>query len=88
VFNIQPLEMSRRKQKMAAQVGEFMRQYQRKAQGGTTEPNDRHYSRKFERKLKRMKPEELDELLHGDEPERRDPPPAKKPEREIRWNGR
>ncbi len=80
--------MSRRKQKMAAQVGEFMRQYQRKAQGGMTEPNDRQYSRKLERKLKRMKPEELDELLHGDEAEPLDPPAPKKPDRETRWEGR
>jgi hypothetical protein len=76
--------MSRRKQKMAAQIGEFMRQYQRKSQGGITEPNDRQYSRKLERKLKRMKPEGLDELLHGDEAERPEPPVAKKPERETR----
>ena len=26
---------------MATQIGEFMRQYRRKAQGGGTEPNDR-----------------------------------------------
>ena len=57
--------MSHRKQKLASQVGEFMRQYQRKAQGGGTEPNDRQYSRKVERKLKRMRPEEFDALLHG-----------------------
>jgi len=64
--------MNRRKQKMAAQIGEFMRQYQRKAQGGMNEPNDRQYSRKLERKLKRLKPEELDELLHDEETETRD----------------
>ena len=80
--------MSRRKQKMAVQIGEFLRQYQRKSQGGMTEPNDRQYSRKFERKLKRMKPEELDELLHGEEAEPSEPAPAKKPEREVRWHGR
>jgi hypothetical protein len=74
--------MSRRKQKMAAQIGEFMRQYQRKSQGGMTEPNDRQYSRKLERKLKRMKPEDLDELLHGEEAK------PTKPEREVRWEGK
>lgn len=56
--------MNRRKRKMAAQIGEFLRQYQRKAQRGA-EPNDRGYSRKFEQKLKRMRPDELDDLLHG-----------------------
>jgi hypothetical protein len=77
--------MSRRKQKMAAQIGEFMRQYQRKAQGGKTEPNDRQFSHKFRRKLERLRPEELDELLHGEESESSEPPMARKPEREIRW---
>ena len=81
--------MSRHKQKMAAQVGEFMRQYQRKAQGGTSEPNDRQYSRKLERKLKRMRPEDLDELLHGEESQETPTPPVtRKPERETRWSGR
>jgi hypothetical protein len=61
------LEMSRRNQKMAAQIGAFRRQYHRTSQGGMTEPNDRQYGRKVERKLKRMKPEELDELLHGED---------------------
>jgi len=79
--------MNRRKMKMAAQVGEFVRQYQRKSQGGKQEPNDRQYSRKFERKLKRMKPEELDELLHGEELEPADTS-TRKPERETRWEGR
>lgn len=80
--------MNRRKQKMAAQVGEFMRQYQRKAQGGKNEPNDRQYSRKLERKLRRLRPEELDELLHGEEPKPTEPPTVGKPERETRWRGR
>jgi hypothetical protein len=80
--------MGRRKQKMAAQLGEFMRQYHRKSQGGVAEPNDRQYSRKFERKLKRMKPEAVDELLHGEEAGATASPPTKKPEREARWDGR
>ncbi len=54
-----------------------MRQYQRKAQGGLVEPNDRHYSRKIEAKIKRMKPEELDELLN-DEQEAPSTPPRNK----------
>jgi hypothetical protein len=59
--------MSLRKKKILSQMGEFMRRYQRKAQGGKNEPNDRGYSRKLQQKLKRMKPEQLDELLHGEE---------------------
>lgn len=30
------------------------------------DPNDRRYSRKVEQALKRLSPEELDELLRGD----------------------
>jgi hypothetical protein len=52
------------------------------------EPNDRQYSRKIERKLKRMKPEAVDELLHGEETGGTESPLAKKPEREVRWDGR
>lgn len=82
--------MSHRKQRMAAQIGEFLRQYRRKSQRGI-EPNDRQYSRKFEQKLKRMRPEELDELLNGYEEGEGEPqrsPPARKPECETRWDGR
>lgn len=46
------------------------------------------YSRKFERKLKRMKPEEFDELIHGEESESAEPSVIKKPERKTRWEGR
>lgn len=60
--------MSRRKEKLRAEVSSFMQQYGRKSQTGQ-EPNDRHYSRKIEGKIKRMKPEELDELLNGAEPD-------------------
>jgi len=60
------VDTSGRKQKLAAQIGEFMRQYRHKAQSGN-EPNDRQYSRKLERKLKRMRPDELDKSLHGTE---------------------
>lgn len=65
-----------------------MRHYQRKAQRGA-EPNDRQYSRKLEGKLKRMRPEEFDELLHGvDEQEAAMPAAIRKREREVRWSGR
>ena len=58
--------MNKRKEKLQAKVGAFMQQYARKSQRGQ-EPNDRHYSRKIEAKIKRMKPEELDELLNGEQ---------------------
>jgi len=56
-------------EKRALQAGathRFVRQYGRKAQKGK-EPNDRKYDRKVELTLKRMKPEQLDELLRDDE---------------------
>ena len=58
--------MSHRKQKIATEIGAFMRQYQRKAHAGH-DPNDRWYDRKLEAKLKRMRPEDLDELLNGED---------------------
>lgn len=58
--------MNKRKEKLRAEIGAFMQQYARKAQRGQ-EPNDRGYSRAIEAKLKRMRPEELDELLNGEQ---------------------
>ena len=52
-------------------IGLFLQQYKRKAQSGA-EPNDRHYDRKIERYIRRMKPEELDKLLNGDGEDRLD----------------
>lgn len=43
----------------------FVRQYARKAKRGI-DPNDRHYSREVERKIKQMKPEDVDRLMRGD----------------------
>lgn len=53
-----------------------MQQYTRKSQRGQ-EPNDRQYSRKIEAKIKRMKPEELDELLNGEQDVVNTPPRQK-----------
>ena len=50
----------------SAELSEFIQQYGRKAQKGM-EPNDRGYSRKLEKAVKRMKPVELDRLLRDDE---------------------
>jgi hypothetical protein len=47
-------------------VRRFVNQYGRKAQKGI-EPNDRTYDRKVEKTVKRMKPQQLDELLRDDE---------------------
>jgi hypothetical protein len=58
--------MNKRKEKLRAKIGAFIEQYARKAQRGQ-EPNDRNYSRTIEAKLKRMRPEEVDELLNGEQ---------------------
>ncbi len=60
--------MSRRKQRLAAEVPTFMKRYTRK-RPHRGEPNDRKYDRKVEELVKRMDPVELDALLHGDEDE-------------------
>lgn len=56
----------RSKSKLAGQLGRFVQQYARRAQKGW-DPNDRNYDRKLESKLKQLSPEELSELLSGDE---------------------
>jgi hypothetical protein len=58
--------MARSKRKVGAELGTFMRQYRRKRPKGMKEPNDRQYDRKLEERIKRMKPEQLDELLRGE----------------------
>jgi len=54
-----------RERKLEGEVGAFVRQYARKRHPGN-DPNDRRYDRELERKLRRMKPEELDALMHGE----------------------
>lgn len=63
--------MNQHKQRLEADIGTFIKQYARKAQRGQ-EPNDRRYSRRIERKIKRMKPDELDKLIQGTEDDARD----------------
>ena len=65
---MQGLTKKGRKQ-LARDLGQFLRLYQRKAQKGV-EPNDRRYDHDVERILQRLKPEDLDTLLNGEEDER------------------
>jgi hypothetical protein len=58
----------RTKSLLAAQVGRFVQQYGRKATKGW-DPNDRSYDRKLEEKIKRLSPEDLSELLSGEDVE-------------------
>jgi hypothetical protein len=54
---------------LSKQIGAFLRLYARRAQAGV-EPNDRRYDRAIERYLRKLKPEDLDVLLNGEEDER------------------
>jgi hypothetical protein len=58
----------RTKSLLAAQLGRFVQQYGRKATKGWA-PNDRSYDRKLEEKIKRLSPEDLSELLSGEDVE-------------------
>lgn len=57
--------MARPKRISENDVGQFVKDYGRKSQPGQ-EPNDRGYSRRIEEAIKRMPPEQLDQLLHGE----------------------
>jgi hypothetical protein len=56
---------SRHRERLAPDVSRFSKEYARKAQRHQ-EPNDRHYDRKMELRIKRMDPFELSELLYDD----------------------
>ena len=58
--------MTRRRNRLRAQLPAFLRAYGRKKRHGL-DPNDRAYDRKLEEEIKRMNPRDLDELLHGDD---------------------
>ena len=58
--------VTKRQQKLAGELGNFVQEYARKAHKGM-DPNDRSYDRKLEDKMKRMNPEELSFLLSDEE---------------------
>ena len=57
-----------KKTRLAGELGLFMRQYARKAQA-SSDPNDRRYDRKLEKKMKRLSPVELSDILSQGQPE-------------------
>lgn len=61
----------RTKFRLAGELARFVQQYARKAHA--SEPNDRQYDRKLERKMKRLSPSELSDLLSQDEREPDEP---------------
>jgi hypothetical protein len=70
----------RTKSHLAARLGRFVQQYGRKATKGW-DPNDRSYDRKLEEKIKRLSPEDLSDLLSGEDVEPVQPHSA--PRKEI-----
>jgi hypothetical protein len=58
----------RTKSLLAAKLGRFVQQYGRKATKGW-DPNDRGYDRELEEKIKRLSPEDLSDLLSGEDVE-------------------
>jgi hypothetical protein len=60
-----PKKRRKRRKPSLADLGRFVQQYARKAHRGM-DPNDRQYSRKVEKLVKAMKPEELDQILRDD----------------------
>jgi len=60
------LNADQRRALKAAGLQRVIQQYGRKAQKGV-EPNDRRFRRETQGAVKRMKPEDLDEILREDE---------------------
>ena len=54
----------RTKTRVAGELSRFVQQYARKARA--SEPNDRQYDRKLEKKMKRISASELSDLLSQD----------------------
>jgi hypothetical protein len=59
------LNRQERRRLQQAELLIFVKQWGRKAQK-RSEPNDRSYDRAVERRIKRMKPERLDDLIRDD----------------------
>lgn len=59
----------RKQKRLAGELGCFVQRYARKAHAGH-DPNDRKHDRKVEKAMRRLRPEDLSELLSGgDEPD-------------------
>ena len=54
----------KKKEKLRGDLVAFIRQYRRRKGGNACDPNDRTYDRELEKRIKKMKPEELDELMN------------------------
>ena len=58
--------MARPRKLTEHELAAFLQQYKRKRRPGF-DPNDRRYDHKIQELIRRMSPEELDALMHGDE---------------------
>ena len=56
-----------RKRRLKADLAKFVREYARKKPRGGGEPNDRQYDRALGERLRKMRPEDVDELLRDEE---------------------
>lgn len=61
----EPKKRRKHRKPSEADVGAFLRQYVRKRRPNG-DPNDRHYSRKVEKKIRALNPVELDQILRDD----------------------
>ena len=52
--------------KLMGRLEAFLKKYARTSQRGW-DPNDRTYDRKLEQRIQRMDPEDLDQLMRGEE---------------------
>jgi hypothetical protein len=60
------LNVGERRALKTADISVFIRQYGRKAQRGV-EPNDRRYDERLARRIRQVKPVDLDSLIRDDE---------------------
>jgi hypothetical protein len=58
--------VSKRRERLSAEIAVFLDEYGRPKRPGKGEPNDRQYDRRVERLVKRMDARDLDALLRGD----------------------
>jgi hypothetical protein len=59
--------MTKRREWLKQNLPAFLREYGRTSRRPGADPNDRHYSLKVEREVKRMDPRDLDELLRDED---------------------
>lgn len=59
------MKADEKKRRLTDAAATYLRKVGRRKQKGQ-EPNDREHDRKLEQQLKRMRPEDIDTLFHGE----------------------